>query len=86
MRICVQKRDIAKGVRRNVFDCPIACALKRRFDTSDVQVATMVATVEARTCRLPMKARKFIRAFDAGRTVEPFCFAFPMNRAAKGKA
>jgi hypothetical protein len=77
VRIDVTQEDIEAGKRRKVTTCPIARAANRvfvkaaRVNTFEIRVAGMhVFTGQP----LPLRASRFVMAFDSGRPVKPFSF------------
>ena len=87
MKIEVTKRDIQKGRRRNADDCPVAMAMKRVF-RRPVLVGTTIYSIKrngewSEGLKLPERAGRFVRAFDACEEVRPFSFIIrnPLKKA-----
>jgi hypothetical protein len=82
LKVSVTQGDIDNGTRCSWFRCPIALAAKRLDNVFYVSVTAYDMTVRVgapperryRTFLLPAEAKEFIRAFDAGRPVQPFTF------------
>ena len=74
MRIHVTKKDIGLGITNDTTCCPVARALKRRFDTNLVSVGDSRATIRRKGYPLPESASQFVRDFDARKRVRPFSF------------
>ena len=55
------------GEPTSMAQCPIGLAC-------DGYVAKGYLMVSGKTYKLPASARRFVREFDAGKTVEPFTF------------
>jgi hypothetical protein len=71
----VTKDDIKRGKREDMQACPIARSLKR-LGKRQVEVAIFggISWGTNGYAKCPKEAKKFIRAFDRGRKVEPFKF------------
>lgn len=77
--IKVTKTDIALGIPRSCYKCPIARAVSRAFKSlAFVDVGANVIEVNYKYknwfADLPVKAMYFIDAFDDGRRTKPFSF------------
>jgi hypothetical protein len=73
--------DLRKGLRKSLFQCPIARSARRKFKGVSALVVTrytLAIRYPADLCytryRLPKVAREFINAFDDQFSVEPFSF------------
>jgi hypothetical protein len=73
MIINVTKKDIENGRLLYCAACPIARAARRRLNER-VEVHAGHIWGKGFRHRLPAKARKFIRDFDAGHPVKPMRF------------
>lgn len=72
----ITEEDIALGRRADATCCPIARALKRQLNVSDVEVGCRTAFVrtnesESGRYSLPVRARTFIERFDTWGRGEP---------------
>ena len=77
LKITVTRKDIDNGISCNGFFCPIALAFKRAAGEKvfiDDTTYDMLGKKKTYGLKLPKPAQRFIRAFDAGRKVEPFEF------------
>jgi hypothetical protein len=75
MIINVTKKDIENGQMHFCTLCPIALAIRRARNSAKVFVGTGEVFIgDKEEIKLPAKARKFIRDFDAGREVKPIKF------------
>lgn len=75
--VIVTQNHIKRGRRNNSNYCPIALALKETLGLKTVSVSDGVrfgGGYEGLRVRLPLKARKFIEAFDDKKLVKPFSF------------
>jgi len=75
MKVRITQDDIDNGEQKDVNECPIALALKRR-NYKNVQVANTVLLIENNEeemtgCSLPENAIEFIKLFDKGKPVKP---------------
>jgi len=70
-RVYVSWEDIRKGIVGNTAKCPIAMALKRRFQGS-VMAGLSSVWINENEYRLCQKGVKFIRSFDDRKSVQPF--------------
>lgn len=75
----VTQEDIDQGQRAEIRECAIALALNRTFDSHYSVVSPTFFSVGTWFAKLPKAAREFVRKFDAGERVKPFCFALPMR-------
>ena len=75
MRIEVTADDIAKGMKSNCYQCPIALAIRRV--TGDVFVGRWIVVNGKRFDKIK-SVSEFIANFDDGRPVEPFSFHLPL--------
>lgn len=79
--------DIAMGVRRSCFNCPIAKAVKRAIKRDDLEIGIEPCRVLAKKLDaqltygsfehfaiLPEEAMRFINSFDNEEPVQPFAF------------
>jgi hypothetical protein len=80
-RIRVTAKDIREGEKHNARSCPIARACVRagleepKVTPEYVSFAIDVtAGPLRRSTNLPLTAKKFVQAFDAGLIVQPFQF------------
>jgi hypothetical protein len=77
IKVIVSQEDIAKGVKRDPDNCPIACAIKRMGYT-DVSVAALGVYFWSGdtyySLALPQEATIFITRFDKDFSVAPFSF------------
>lgn len=76
--INVTEEHIAKGKRRNCRSCPIALAIKQKFNCEDVEVG-YVMFIKNYKFDNPTKVDTFIFDFDNGFPVKPFNFDLPTN-------
>jgi len=75
MLIEVTQDDIERGVVADCFRCPIANAVRDVLGPDAVvRVECDFMDIGAKTVKLPIEAMKFIEAFDAEESVEPFSF------------
>jgi hypothetical protein len=85
MRVDVTAEDIAKGVRSQCSDCPVALALKRALgdgispvvgsDTVDLYFrASGMSYLRPLHIPLPMGTARRIQKFDRGEGMAPFSF------------
>lgn len=73
IRVKVKQDHIDNGEMNDAVACPIALSLgEMGFGDVEVQ-ATEVKFGEFST-KLPLRARRFIGRFDAGKPVKPFAF------------
>jgi hypothetical protein len=78
----VTARDIAAGVKRSAYQCPVALALRRSIPSAgDVIVCSRIAIYRTEEDSWPFaqvatpdEVRCFTRDFDGGRRVKPFSF------------
>lgn len=79
--ITVTRQDIDLGIRGGCTQCPIALALRRKFqlpETIDVQVYGGHCKIDEQLYQLPPTARVFVKNFDRSRlSVRPFEFLLP---------
>ena len=76
MKIYVTSEDIEHGVRMDCTRCPVGLAMWRSSGMP-CYVTYFFATMRGQTFRLPLKARDFVRSFDAGLPVKPLEFELP---------
>jgi hypothetical protein len=74
MRVDVTAADITAGERYDHANCPVACALNRRGDGPWKVGQWRIEDAEGGLYVLPFEATCWIRAYEAGATVEPFSF------------
>lgn len=78
MKIEVTSEDIANGTPGDGCWCPIALAIRRQTEASDVFVSECTAGVrvgdKTRRLDLPPEAVAFIELFDDGKGNSPFSF------------
>lgn len=77
--IHITKKDIKEGMPSGVHSCPIALAVKRvtkakYVAVADCQVGVSYNGKKCTVSDLPVKANKFIIAFDRNKKVKPFSF------------
>jgi len=70
----VEKEDIKNGMKMSNVCCPVALALNRTFQTTDVFVGCGVLRVGDKLRDVPRRVEKFIHRFDSGVRVRPFSF------------
>jgi hypothetical protein len=58
--------------------CPIACALKRQFQTREAKVSFKGLFVRDQIFKNSTRSQKFIRDFDDGKEVKPTEFTFDL--------
>ena len=86
----VEQKHIDNGVPSHRCKCPVALAIKEKFENSgcgvidvDVDVYTIVVEFDNRDVSVystPHEIQTFLRDFDAGVEVEPFEYsAFPLE-------
>lgn len=73
MRIFITQEDIDKGQKSNCYECPIAQSLKRK-GSHNVAVFDGSIWMAGEEFITPLNVDDFIRAFDAGKPVQPFSF------------
>ena len=84
--------DIDGGDRARPSSCPIALAMRRVFgDHAEVGINHFWPYYdewpkEAVAGVLPKQARRFVREFDDGRSVEPFSFEVSFEDGGDGNA
>lgn len=71
IRIKIRQEHIEQGVPGNVCKCPVALAIKDVLGTAQVHSDTITHKYGVTS---KAKVKQFVRAFDAGQTVEPFNF------------
>ena len=70
--LTITAEDIAQGKRQDNQSCPIALSIKRRFPGSIVRHGARYGHIDHQfNYDGGKKARDFVVAFDAGRTVKP---------------
>ena len=80
VNIQVSRQDIAEGIPKDGYDCPIARAWLRQYPKGDAWVSLTNRSIftfdhaQVFECNLPMKARKFAQDFDRGDRVHPIAF------------
>ena len=73
--ISVTQEDINKGVAGACFECPIALAIQRELNDSDIEVGPFSWFRNNKWAgKLPWEAQKFIAKFDTRHTTSPFSF------------
>lgn len=73
--VTITKQDIREGKKGDAYNCAIARALKRIFNTQSVSVSGSSATIDGVSYRLPQEAYDFVSRFDNLKTsVQPFTF------------
>ena len=74
--INITAKDIKNGKRQDCSACPIALAATRAFKIKMGCGAMILSGDEVKTPNyyLPIKAMRFIKDFDGGKTVAPFKF------------
>jgi hypothetical protein len=76
--VSVNEKHIANGKAENAGSCPIALAIKELLPKkkSNLRVRACVVGFSRviRKAILPVEAKEFIKAFDAGKKVKPFIF------------
>lgn len=72
--INVTQEDINAGKRNACELCPVALSVKRMFPKRTIYVDTRYIVIDLLGFVIPIEARDFITAFDAGRPVKPFSF------------
>lgn len=75
MKIEVTQEDISNGIPDDCDYCPIALAAKRAgMESVLVYNSRIIARDEEVDAPLSIRARRFVRRFDAGLRVKPFNF------------
>ena len=82
--IRVTGEHIAKGIRNDVYSCPIALALKEQLGGEPCAAYDRIylGSTESRLARrgklfqwhMPRSGRRFMHRFDSGKPVKPFNF------------
>ena len=75
----VLKTDIKNGIRSDSNNCPIARALKRQLEKiliNKINLYSTYAYINGDTIKFSRSVIRFIRLFDSGKSVKPFCFKF----------
>lgn len=75
--IYVTPDDINKGTVGNSTECPIAQAVKRRLNSSDVWVYPEAMYVDNVRYEMPRIAAEFIVDYDDHQPVQPVRFKLP---------
>lgn len=78
MRVEVTDADIREAKAGRV-GCPLAAAVRRTAGTQAVVVGFRSVRVGGTTAALPAAARRFVRAFDAGTSVEAAVFDLELS-------
>jgi len=82
MKIEVKQEHIDKGDRTSPCSCPVALALKEAGlpdpGVTETQIRLDVMN-SWRSVQIPDEAAAFVRAFDAGESVQPFTFDLPLE-------
>lgn len=91
MIINVTQEHIAKGLKGNSCQCPVALALNEAFEgkyvasvgalTADLYIKKDRLFVLERLASLPQEATNFIMRFDKEKFVQPFSFDIEFTRA-----
>ena len=73
--VAVTHKDIAFGLPEHMCECPIALALKRRYDGADIEVDYESVRVGTRA-PIPISAQMehWMMKFDRGDAVKPTTF------------
>lgn len=77
MTVHVTEDDIANGLKRHCWSCPVALAVMRTYGEDRVYVNTSNITIgqkRGEIVRTPPEVKAFILDFDKGKPVEPFGF------------
>ena len=74
MKVRVTARDIKRGMKGDIDNCPIALALRRHKGMEDAEVGGLASVRRLAVGSLPLEAVKFVGDFDAGKRVKPFEF------------
>ena len=72
IRVVVTEKHIHDGKRGHCRLCPVALALKKKYDVAAETV--YYGGYYGNTALLPIAAQKFIHNFDNGKPVKPFSF------------
>lgn len=72
--ITVGWRDIFEGTKVDPFDCMVARAAKRVYNTEDISVVGGGIRINGNIHWLPEYVCKKIRRWDSGKMVLPFSF------------
>ena len=75
-KIEVTAKDISNGICGHNSSCPIALAFKRTLEGAEVEVNYRFDSIigEWIPVPLPVRAIRFIKAFDHEKPVKPFSF------------
>lgn len=82
MTIHVIQEDINNGKRMHCSDCPVALAVKRKFNLPSYAVVVSHSTIrfDNNVVTIPEIVSDFISKFDNGRYVTPFSFEIELNK------
>ncbi len=78
MKITVTQKDIKNG-KHNAAYCPIALAVDRVLGSKETIVGTNFVATHNGLMDLPLKAKRFIEKFDAGKPVKGFTFKLKLK-------
>lgn len=85
MRIDVTQDDINNGRPRTSQHCPIARAIKRQLNCSNIAVGPTEIEIGSDSYKTPDEAYFFIRLFDRHFNVKPFSFELNLNNKVSPK-
>lgn len=76
VKVEVTKQDIARGIKRDGYSCPVARAMKRTLHRRKIWVGWHYYQIgeDGAFITLPPTVTQFVKAFDSGKKVEPFTF------------
>ena len=80
MLVEVTKKDIAIGIPKSRYACPVALAVRRATKTPRSEFQQVEVTSEGvchgfvKFTRASRRVKRFIKRFDDGEAVEPFKF------------
>ena len=66
MLMTITKQDVKKADRGDPRMCPVVMAIRRITKAKVVEVDEGRIAINGKTCRMPAKCQRFVRAWDTG--------------------